>query len=346
MKRWGRRLLFANLPMISMRTGVAFFTVLTFVLSGCSSDRSSGHQEAGPGPVQGSGPAPSPIGQKDIRLVNECATFPLNRFQSVDYCIDHPEGTPLSNKVLYFFHGILGQARDWESIPLRELLLQKARRGEGEYPTVISISFGRTWFLTDVSSLSSPSRRDVFQRVLVPGIENRHGLRPSGRITLGLSMGGYNAMASFAGAPSGSVQATIGLCPATMTVGPYSSLAEAEAFFQRNQGCVDKKLYGNILVKAWVSSEFPTKVLWNENLLTTLFHRRLLAKNQLIVYNDCDDWGFNEGSETYARSAGGEPSAEVRLGLIKEISSKHCQFSAPTNQKVVDYIIKQFELTR
>lgn len=345
MKRWGRRLLFGNLSLRSLRAG-ALVTVLAFVLSGCSSDR----QEAGPGPVLASGPAPSPspapIGQKDIRLVNECATFAVNRFQSVDYCIDHPEGAPLSNKVLYFFHGIMGHATDWEHLPLRDLLLQNARKGEGEYPTVISISFGRTWFLTDVSSLSSPSRRDVFQRFLVPGIESRHGLRPSARVTLGFSMGGYNAMASFAGAPPGSVQATIGLCPATMTVGPYSSLAEAEAFFQRNQGCVDKKLYGNILVKAWVSSEFPTKVLWNENLLTTLLHRRHLAKNQLIVYNDCDDWAFNEGSETYARVAGGEPSAEVQLGLIKEISSKHCQFSPSTNQKVVDYIVQQFELSR
>ena len=124
--------------------------------------------------------------------------------------------------VLYFFHGVDRNARDWfERGDFLRIQESWSHVGKGN-PTVISVSFGPR-FILKTEPHNGKGMHEIFVRQIMPDVENEiGGLGGGRRLLLGESMGGLNASILFIREQKLFNRAAF-LCAALTKVSPFAS---------------------------------------------------------------------------------------------------------------------------
>lgn len=205
----------------------------------------------------------------------------------IRFCLSQP-AVP-SDTLLVYLHGLGGNERQYYDLDVfRDI--HRHLQALGKEPTVITISFGQAWLLTEV-----PGSKMLFSKVMdqfLPAMEK--SLQPSGfqhKILLGMSMGGFNGSQILLKRPE-AFEKVLLLCPAITAIGPQATDEEVSDYIKRTGA----ESYRVRLVQAFTKREFPTLEDWNAHAPLTLAQK---AGALPAVYLSCglnDQYGFQEGA--------------------------------------------------
>ncbi len=230
------------------------------------------------------------------------------------YCVYRAsKGT--NGDVLYHLHGRGLDERIWNDDTYLTAMLQAQWRDRGELPpTVVTLSYGRTWLLTPKGARrESGLLEDMMARL--PEIESRTGA-PRRRLLMGESMGGLNALIAGLSEP-GSFRKIAALCPGVYVDSPFGSLTAMRAAIERT-GANPKVTLGIwLLARKYVADEAE----WRRVSPLSLIERAGPDFPALYLSNGLyDAYGNFEGSRLLAERA-------VRRGVATEwrpLYGGHC----------------------
>jgi pimeloyl-ACP methyl ester carboxylesterase len=211
--------------------------------------------------------------------------------QKWSYCIYRYNNH--SQKVVYYFHGLLGDERDWERRSEKEMLAYWKSTGQ-QSPIIVSISFGKSWFLAEKNSSSKSGLYEIFSQKILPQIQNQFlAIIPEQNILLGFSMGGFNASQLYFKMPHVFSRAAL-ICGAMATVSPHASRKEVEQYIQRTNAQSWRVLVALGLSRTY----FPTENDWQKHSPVALAQQYLGPRSSpLYVSNGLEDeFGFHEGN--------------------------------------------------
>lgn len=131
--------------------------------------------------------------------------------------------------ILYALHGKDEDASFWARKTGYPALLQKYWQDyDKKYPTVVTVSFGPVWLLTEKGSAKDSGLIDSFFSEVIPGIEEKLG-RPRQRFIMGVSMGGLNSLVAAFAQPK-MFNRIVSLCPPVYEMSPYSGWRKMMSF--------------------------------------------------------------------------------------------------------------------
>ncbi len=219
---------------------------------------------------------------------------------SYEWCVDYPENRT-NPDVLYYFHGIGRSAHDWRDSGDNKAIQAEWQKMKVAAPTVITISFGNAWLLSDLGSFLRPALYPTIINEIMPKLEQMIGGVRGRRMIKGESMGGFNASQLYLKSGQGFDRVAI-LCPAITTLSPFIPRAQVERQLARSQGVINKNLV--FAFQFWAFQTFPSQAIWNA-------HDPLLMVRQLIssapaLYISAgkrDEFGFYEGTAKFAARA-------------------------------------------
>ena len=225
----------------------------------------------------------------------DCQTGSAGR-NSYEACIYTSEGST-SRDVIYYLHGNGGHAGIWgEREDFRKIEQIWKTLGKPA-PTVIGISFGKTWFMSDVGGWWAKSYLESFTSEAMPQVEARLGHAVASRIVFGESMGGFNTSQLYLKAAQLFVRAAI-VCPAIPGISPQAGYDEVEAYIARHQPYVNRKL-----VEKWqgkMGDAFPSEEVWSRH--DPLSLARAKGPDSIPVYlmsEVQDPFAFFEGASAF-----------------------------------------------
>lgn len=195
--------------------------------------------------------------------------------------------------MVYYFHGINGDEREWERNSSKTML---ARWSETQMapPIVVSISFGKSWFLAEKNSSKWSGLYETVSLKVLPHIQNQLlGIVPQEHILFGLSMGGLNGSQLYFKLPFLFSRAAL-ICPAMATVSPHAPKSEVDDYIQRTGA--DR--WYVLLALALSRSHFPTEADWQKHSPVKLAHTFLTPLSPPIYMSNGlnDEFGFHEGN--------------------------------------------------
>lgn len=240
-----------------------------------------------------------------------------SKYQNVKYewCITPTDRTKNPN-IMYFMHGMWSSENVWDKNAENKQIKKEWDRLGYTSPTVISITFGRQWLLTEVDG--SKKLYNIVMDHIMPELEAKAGgLGKGQRQLMGRSMGGFNSSQLFMKNPRMFDRVAL-YCPAITTVGPHSSQAEIDAFIKRT-GAKKSKLKK---VLDWTREEFPTLADWNQHSPVVLAEKDF-NKNYPALFISCgaqDEYGFYEGAK-YLADLAKERGLETEWAPVK---GDHC----------------------
>lgn len=243
---------------------------------------------------------------------------------NVAWCVESVPGST-SQDLIYFFHGIGGSEKSWQNLPahaVRPLLKSN--------PTIVSISFGKEWFLSDVGFVRS-SRLETFTKEVMPLIESQLGFTVHRRVAMGESMGGYNAL-RLANRKLDQFDHLVALCPAIIAYNVYWS-------GQKKSDYLEKHPYmdGNILWKLtpFAIWEFPSPKIWNENNpLYVIQTEELPLPPTLLTSNAEDQYGFDDGIHQFTKIL----QQQQEGSLLVDEAGSHCVHTPALYQQIADFV--------
>lgn len=164
---------------------------------------------------------------------------------------------PRPGTVLFYLHGNGGNEEAWNTSVHDSL--EKIIAGKGKkLPIVITISFGSTWFLSELGGFRGRSLLDAFVEA-TQKTENALRLSVKERWLMGESMGGFNSLQVYFKRPA-LFSRVVSYCPAALNFSPYAPREEVEAYIARHQPYVIRKL-----VEKWrdkMQDEYPSPAAW------------------------------------------------------------------------------------
>lgn len=252
----------------------------------------------------------------------------------VSWCHEWEKSSPAS-EVIYYFHGIGGTEKTWQDVPLRQAMRDALFAQKKSMPHVFTISFGFAWFLTDVKKEKSGSRLDIFLKQVMPALEAKLKKKPTTRILVGESMGGYNALRTAMAKPK-SFAKVLALCPAILPIGPYASEAEEQKFIERNPQMNVEMVRD---MREWAQHEFPSATDWTRN---NPLDRAASAPDTrdlppaLLSDNASDEYGFTEGTAALAKDIadkGGQATLRAQPG-------NHCQHTPELLKEAAAFVLQ------
>lgn len=148
------------------------------------------------------------------------------------YCIYTTPGSA-NPDVIYHLHGAGEDERSWETNGAGDFMSDAWLKAGKPAPTIVSVSFGRTWLLASRNESQDSGLYEVFVNSVIPYIENRvlngvHGKRS----LFGYSMGGYNGSQLYLKNPELFHRVVLG-CPALSNVSPYATRSEIDDYIRR-----------------------------------------------------------------------------------------------------------------
>jgi len=218
------------------------------------------------------------------------------------WCIDTPDRP--SGEILWYFHPVFGNEQVWQKQEDNQMVRKIwSDRGVAQ-PTAISISLGSFWVLHRENH-SYPD----FVSLILPYMEAKAGGLHGRRLLWGFSMGGFNA-AQLLLRDGNLFERVVLLSPAFLTISPFASKEEVDAYFTRNNlGAVGRfkvQTFLGLLKKNYKSPE-----LWTANDPLELSRDGLPSGSKVYVSDgEQDDYGFHEGAELFTRQA---PSRGARV---------------------------------
>lgn len=233
------------------------------------------------------------------------------------YCYRNAEATN-NDDIVYFFHGLGGNAETWFTQCLGTLMVQKWWQIKGYKPRIVTISFGKQWLL--VNNERFPLL-PLFSNSIMPFLEKKMGgLRGGHRHLIGESMGGFNA-AEVALKKPGLFSRVALLCPAITTINPFSSREEIERYIERTGA--SRNLVQRMLQIS--QSVFINKADWEKhNPLALIRNYHSSKRSKFYVSTGLwDGYGFQEGSEIFSRLA----NANSFFSIWVPVPGGHCNFN-------------------
>jgi pimeloyl-ACP methyl ester carboxylesterase len=228
--------------------------------------------------------------QVNVAAIQECAeqTFDDQKF---DYCV-YPTVDPKNHDLLIHFHGLAGSALSWQNEERNADTRREIEALGKSVPTVVSISFGDLWLLTDIKDHGD--KYNLFKNKILPFLEGKAGFKKDGRLLLmGESMGGFNALQLYLKDPQIFSRYMI-LCPALSQLNPWSSDEDVANFIDRT-GASSFRVEFYMQVAKY---NFSNMDEWNTN------NPLYLAKNHTSglppIYlsgDEHDQYGFYEGDK-------------------------------------------------
>lgn len=225
--------------------------------------------------------------------------------------------------VLYYMHGNGGNEQSWAS-PDHQVLENAWGK---DAPTIVTVSFGPTWFLTD-------SLQSTFIQKVIPTIESELRLRPSERVLMGESMGGFNALQVYLKSPQMFSRFVVG-CPAVLNFSPYASNTEVDSFVARHTPYVVPKL-----VYKWrdkLRSTFSSERDWAQHDPLRLAGLVTSAQPDLFMFDDGQDsFGFQEAS-TLIQARLKQRGAAVEYHHVP--AGGHCQIDPQAQAAMAKFLV-------
>ncbi|MGE3973465.1 MAG: alpha/beta hydrolase-fold protein [Bdellovibrionales bacterium] len=250
---------------------------------------------------------------EDSDIHSTCEWFSLNK--KFAYCI-HSQITSNNPDVIYYFHGAGGNEKEY---------LKKWKEFRAEWramgipmPRVVSINFGPIWILAEKNKKSTSSLFDYFIDGIMPFLETKMGGVTGRRLILSMSMGGFNATQLVMKKPE-LFDKVVLACPAILPLSPFAKKEEVQEFLTRSGAKKSNIWWGMFMQRIF----HKDKEDWDQS------NPLLLAKTKLgaqtpplyITCGDTDEFGFFEGSESFARLA-----QEARVPSMTWVrrTGKHC----------------------
>jgi pimeloyl-ACP methyl ester carboxylesterase len=222
-----------------------------------------------------------------------CGDFNDLKIQG-NFCIHHDTDSS-SKDVIFHFHGIFGHESDWEDNQ-RNIDIRQRWSDKGiDQPTVISLSFGRSWLVTPQAKSSFSGLYETLHYRVLPYLEKNYLAQHYGkRILLGISMGGFNAFQLYVRNPNKYFKVAL-ICPAMATVTPFMSSKKIEKFILKNNA--EPKLVKRALGLS--RKHFDNVSDWLINSPLEYLERSLpigISKTKVYISaNTEDDYGFYSG---------------------------------------------------
>ena len=193
--------------------------------------------------------------------------------------------------LLYYFHGAGQSDRSWPHWSFARDFYAACRRQGLVPPTVVSISFGHLWLLTEDGQTRGRGLLRRFLEEALPEAERAAGA-PRFRFAWGMSMGGFNLMELLVRRPELWHAAALS-SPAIPTLGPLSAEGELADYLGRTRA-------GRWRIRwmfDFVRPHFPDAEQWRLHDPLALASRARVLPPILIEVGDKDEWGFFEGAE-------------------------------------------------
>lgn len=227
---------------------------------------------------------PVPIQGLKMRCFEETKPVPWS------FCIHQVPGST-NRDVVYHFHGRNGAATWWndETYYSREVMDFWAEARVAP-PTVVGVSFGALWILTDTPEGLLP----VFTNDVIPKVEAQLGKPIARRMLVGESMGGLNALV-IGLKTTGTFSRIAALCPPLPTLSPNASISDKVAYVRRTS-----TTWRRAALMQWLSDRFyPTEADWLSNHPFPLSQQpnALLGTEFYLSCGARDEWGCQEGAE-------------------------------------------------
>lgn len=223
------------------------------------------------------------------------AAVDCGRGAGFDYCIYTAAATNgrRSTDLLYFLHGGGEAAESWGRWAVGKEYFREYRSKGIPAPTVVSISFGRLWLLTEKSGLF-----ERFTSVAMPFIEKKTRA-PAKRFLWGMSMGGFNALELALKRPE-LWRAVVLSCPGITPLSPRAAPQEIKDYMARTGA--RKANVDSILDLA--RTYFPNGEDWDRHDPLALAAAAGSIPPLLIECGDQDEYGFFEGSRLLSEALG------------------------------------------
>lgn len=231
------------------------------------------------------------------------------------YCVQKPApGTPDSGQVIYYLHGLGGNAME---------AYNNGLTSEATHSTIIAVSFGLVWFFAPLSSGAPGSATmQAFVGEMIPRTEARAGVsvESSKRFVVGASMGGFNGTQLLEQHPELFGRIAL-LCPGLTLDSPYANPAEVASYIQRTGA--DPVTVARAIVVGRI--EFPTPQIWDAS---TPFNPNNLdavgaqSPPIFVSIGRQDEWGFYEGTQAFVTQAL-DRGASVEWNPV---DGPHCSF--------------------
>jgi S-formylglutathione hydrolase FrmB len=207
------------------------------------------------------------------------------------YCV-FPSSDINNKDLLIHFHGLHGGATTWKTNAQYEQLRREVAGLGKSLPTVITVSLGKLWLLTEVAAKNN--RYASVMNSIVPFLENMAGFTGEGRrMLIGESMGGFNAMQVYLRNPNTFAKVAI-LCPVAADLSPWSTEREITDYIRRT-GAQSIRVAFFMDVAA---DEFPTPLDWDlHNPLLLASRLKSSTSSVYLSADERDEFGFYEGAE-------------------------------------------------
>lgn len=228
------------------------------------------------------------------------------------YCIGQDKMSD-QDSIIYFFHGVAGNENHW----LQKDSLKKLRyewRKKSRLPKWAAISLGpKGTFMT-------PDKKDLFSKVIIPWIEQRHHFNNSGpkfRFGMGVSMGGLNILSATINQPA-TFTATVAVCPAIASLSSFSNQKELQAYLKRTGA-------SKIFLQFGMWARPKALNTWSSYINLDPFYvaQKKLNKNSTPLWiqtSSQDEYGFQEGGKIFAMLVRTKGSFVV----LQELKGRHC----------------------
>lgn len=242
------------------------------------------------------------------------------------YCIE--ESDPAQNPdILYFMHPVGGSEQSWFTSTAREKLHEEWAKKNIRPPTIISISLGPSWLLTEQGQGNVKDVHALFVNVLMTKLESllttKQKARTGQRLLLGQSMGGFNAAMLLL--KNGGLFTRVALiCPALGTVNPHAPSEQVSSYVKRT-GAKESYVQQALQIGR---REFATVQAWTDHDPLKLAQRRLnkASPKLYISIGTRDEYGFYEGTKRFAEIAQ-EKGVKTEFHPMNE---GHCALNPPS----------------
>lgn len=246
--------------------------------------------------------------QREMKRVETCGHF--NDFK---YCL-YPGTGKNSEKLIYFFHGILGMENIWiNNQTYLQMQTEWSFNPEGR-PSVVNISYGRIYLLTPKNEKEHSGILDTWTPEFISEFENSvlH-LTPQKRFLLGNSMGGHNALNLYI--KLFPFFSRLGLmCPAQLLNSPYASREEVEKILPSVES-----LWPMYLGAMGLMSLYYDEQTWNHLSPFHIEQRKLAPlKNIRMLLMEQDLYGFTVVNKNWIeliKKAGGSAEYQLSSGI-------------------------------
>ncbi|MEM6537208.1 MAG: alpha/beta hydrolase-fold protein [Pseudomonadota bacterium] len=234
---------------------------------------------------------PTPIAGVEMQCFEEIEPV------SWSYCINRVEAST-NTDIIYYLHARNGNATWWNDRSYHTAELYKVWDAEGQDPpTVVAISFGKLWMLSEHDRIVDGGLYGVFLNNVIPRVEAKLGAPIGQRMVAGISMGGFNTLLLALKSKGVFVKAA-SICSPLPIVSHHDGLGSVITSAKES----DTSFKRALLLWQFSRQYYPSREIWKRNnplSLSTEFD----AESGPALYLTCgkaDDWGCFKGSELLA----------------------------------------------